>query len=422
MDLYVPPYGPPSTFMSTYGSSSSHDHPTSPTSTKKASQVSLPKPPTFASRHGRRFHGDESIPYYLPCDVQELSRQSLFHEVQREVYGGLYCAEFSDNNIPCKVLELCCGTAIWSASVADEFAARGRPDVQFVGLDIVPVHADMKGVNFTFVKHNFQVLPLPFADGEFDYVFGREISMATPISDAKQMTECVRILKPGGTLEIQCSDYSIRSLQRSHITSYTPGSSAYTMVPTTQFASTAENAYIHAWNERITKMLTKNNLSPVPCTLIGPQLLMEEEIVGLQSKRVALPLDEIWWESPNSDSKAPHLTREKRISADAASIESRSGINRKSSQSTTRRSSTSSGSLQSPLTASEKAVRNLAKLTFAQLIESLEPVLRETNGIRQDDWDNWYKELMVDFFENGGLTGGECMEFGAWWGVKSKSS
>lgn len=202
MDLYVPP----AAFMNPYNPNPSHDHPTSPTSARKTSVQSLPKQPTFATRHGRRFHGDESIHYYLPCDVQELSRQSLFHEVQREVYGGLYCAEFNDFNIPNKVLEVGCGTAIWSASVADEFAARGRPDVQFVGMDIVPVHAEMKGVNFTFVKHNFQVIPLPFPDGEFDYVFCREVSMATPVNDiyAGQMTECVRVLKPGGTLEIQC--------------------------------------------------------------------------------------------------------------------------------------------------------------------------------------------------------------------------
>lgn len=193
------------------------------------------------------------------------------------------------------------------------------------------------------------------------------------------------------------------------------------MMPTTQFTNAAENPYIHSWNERITKMLSRYQLSPVPCTLIGPQLLMEEEMIGVHSRRVALPLDEIWWESSDPDASAPHPTREKRISADASSIESGSRNNRKNSLSVTRRSSTSVGSFQSPLTDEEKAVRHLARLTFAQLIESLEPVLRETNGIPQDDWDRWYKDLMVSFFENGGLRGGECMEFGAWWGVKAKA-
>lgn len=192
------------------------------------------------------------------------------------------------------------------------------------------------------------------------------------------------------------------------------------MIPTTQFANNAENPYIHSWNERITRMLTRFQRSPVPCTHIGPQLLMEGEVIGVRSRRVALPLDEIWWEGSDSDASTPHLAREKRISADVSSIESCSRNTRKTSLSITRRSSTSVGSLQSPLTEEEKAVRNLARLTFAQLIESLEPVLRETNGIPQDDWDRWYKDLMVNFFENGGLRGGECMEFGAWWGVKAK--
>lgn len=192
------------------------------------------------------------------------------------------------------------------------------------------------------------------------------------------------------------------------------------MIPTTQFANNAENPYIHSWNERITRMLTKFQRSPMPCTHIGPQLLMEGDVVGVRSRRVALPLDEIWWEGSDSDASTPNLARGKRISADVSSIESGSRNTRETSLSIKRRSSTSVGSLQSPLTEEEKAVRDLARLTFAQLIESLEPALRETNGIPQDDWDRWYKDLMVNFFENGGLRGGECMEFGAWWGVKGK--
>ncbi|RPB02290.1 hypothetical protein L873DRAFT_1673836 [Choiromyces venosus 120613-1] len=387
---------------------------------RKASVQSLPKPPsTFTYRGGRRYHGDESIHYFLPCDVQELSRQSLFHELQREVYGGYHCAEFPDDAIPSKVLEIGCGTAIWSASVADSFAARGRPDVQFVGLDIVPVYPNMQGVNFTFVQHNFQNLPLPFPDGEFDYVICREISMATPVSGiyGSQITDCVRVLKPGGTLELQCSDYSIRSLQRTTVP-FVPGSGAYIMTPATQFSMSAENPFLAAWNERITKVLTKYQLSPVPCTLAGPQLLMEEGIIGVHSKRVALPLDEIWWESsPNSDGP-----RRKRTSIESTgTVDSK---NRKDSLSVHRRSSTSVGSnqsqsLHSPLSNDEKAVRELARLTFVQLIESLESILRETNNIAIDDWDRWYKDLMVNFFQHGGLQGGECVEFGSWWGQKA---
>lgn len=207
---------PPAAFIASVPQS----HEASASGARKGSVNSMPKsPPTFSYRHGRRYHGDESIPYFLPCDVQELSRQSLFHEVQREVYGGYHCAEFADDNIPSKVLEIGCGTAIWSASVADSFATRGRPDVQFVGLDIVPVHGAIQGKNFTFVQHNFQSLPLPFLDGEFDYVMCREISMATPVSKVYglQITEFMRILKPGGTLEVQCCTRANRSHIPPHV-------------------------------------------------------------------------------------------------------------------------------------------------------------------------------------------------------------
>lgn len=147
-------------------------------------------------------------------------------------------------------------------------------------------------------------------------------------------------------------------------------------------------------------MLTKRAFSAVPCTLMGPSLLQEEELVNFQQVRIALPLDEVWWESgPSQDKKEKlHLCQ--------------SDLKRKNSQ----------GAKQalkaSPLSGEEKAVRHLARLTVTQMIESLEPYLKEANGIPQDDWDRWYKELMANFFRDGGLRNGECLEFGAWWGVK----
>lgn len=58
------------------------------------------------------------------------------------------------------------------------------------------------------------------------------------------------------------------------------------------------------------------------------------------------------------------------------------------------------------------------RLMFVQLIEALEPVLRDAEGMEVDEWDSWYRELMWNWFEGGGLRGGECMEFGAWYGKK----
>jgi hypothetical protein len=75
--------------------------------------------------------------------------------------------------------------------------------------------------------------------------------------------------------------------------------------------------------------------------------------------------------------------------------------------------------LASPLNEEERAARHLAKLAFVQLIEALEGMLREHNDMDLDEWDSWYRELMWNWFDGQGLRGGECLEFGAWWGKKS---
>jgi len=117
-------------------------------------------------------------------------------------------ADFSDpRKIPSRVLDIGCGTGIWIASMHDEFAARGRNDVKFVGMDVVPVYAPMTDVDFTFVRHNCLTLPFPFQDGEFDYVFARDLVPVIPSTSAQSnvLAECLRVLGEGGNIEIQCS-------------------------------------------------------------------------------------------------------------------------------------------------------------------------------------------------------------------------
>lgn len=178
----------------------------SPASRPRKRPSAQPKPP-FVTRNGRKYHNDDSIPYPLACDVKEMSRQALWHELSRELYGGYCCTDFKREKIPDKVLDFGCGSGIWSASMADYFAALGRPDVEFTGLDLEPTYMEMKGVNFKFVKHNILVAPLPFEDNSFDFIFSRDMMLSIP---AKNMYtgiigELLRLLKPGGYFEFQCS-------------------------------------------------------------------------------------------------------------------------------------------------------------------------------------------------------------------------
>ncbi|KAF8246491.1 hypothetical protein K440DRAFT_487066, partial [Wilcoxina mikolae CBS 423.85] len=390
-------------------------------------------------RNGRKYYNDDYTPYCLPCDVKELSRQTLWHELSRVLWGGFSSIDFSVEKIPDSVLELGCGSAIWSACMADEFAKMGRSDVKFTGMDVVDVRMDMKGVDFKFVKHNLLTNPFPFEDNAFDFVFCRDMTLCYP---SKKMyidiiSEILRIVKPGGLLEIQCSDYTIRTLQRSSA-SYAPGIGAYEITSTTQFNSNSENTFIQQWNDRITKALVKRDLPPVPCTLVGASFLGEEGMTEVHSKRLALPFDTVWWESPNADSTSESSSSmcSNRRSTSGSSMESFSSTSKQFPRkrggsisassyhhhhfSSNKGSSTSGdcGLYPSPLTDEERAIRHLAKLTFAQLIEALEPILREADDKNLDEWDGWYRDMMRSWFEGNGLRNGECMEFGAWTGRK----
>lgn len=108
----------------------------------------------------------------------------------------------------------------------------------------------------------------------------------------------------------------------------------------------------------------------MPCTNVGPSLLMEPSITIKRQIRRALLLDENEWEIPS-------------------------------------------------LSPEESAIRHLARSTFTQLVESIEPMLKQEEKIDSEEWDRWYKALMEDFFGRGeGVKRGECLEFGAWVGVK----
>ncbi|KAI5801214.1 hypothetical protein EDC01DRAFT_612616 [Geopyxis carbonaria] len=382
--------------------------------TETAAQPRPQKPKSnspFTMHQGRRYIADESVVYPLPNDVKELSRQALVHEMTCELVGGLHFSDIPHDKIPRRVLDIGCGTAIWCASMSDEFARRGCPGVEFVGVDLVPVYTDMKGVNFKYVQSDITKEPLPFPDGSFDMVVSRDLALAIPATAmfSDITSEIERVLKPGGIFEIFAYDCTMRALQRTQ-TLYEPRTSAYPISSATHF-STSENPYIVQYNDRMTALLTHLNIPSAPCTQIAPAILMLETLTLTAQKRIAIPLDEIWWESPGaSDTSSVSSAR----STDSSHRKGSFAI--PPSQQRHRSSTTTSST--SGLTDNERAVRALAKLVWIQSIDSLEPRLREVNKIDLDEWERWYRDLMWNTMENQGLRNGECIEFGAFWGRK----
>ncbi|CAG8675276.1 10634_t:CDS:2, partial [Dentiscutata heterogama] len=77
------------------------------------------------------------------------------------------------------------------------------PLVEFVGLDISPLQStQIKPKNFTFIKANV-IEGIPFEDNYFDFVFQR--FLVCGYNKEKwpfAINELVRVLKPGGFLEL----------------------------------------------------------------------------------------------------------------------------------------------------------------------------------------------------------------------------
>ncbi|KAL2756933.1 hypothetical protein ACRALDRAFT_2101648 [Sodiomyces alcalophilus JCM 7366] len=358
---------------------------------------SSPRP--FYNRAGRTYLADPNIPYPLPVDLPELHRQSLRTLLLIQIFGAPVCSPVFAQRPPTRVLEVACGTGFWSMMCHRYFASRGHPNVSFTGLDIAPLAArcsskpdrDMK---WRFVQHDMRCMPWPLPDDGFDLIMVKDVSMALPASlQQSAMDEYIRLLRPGGVLEIWDSDHQIRML-RPHAPAPGGGPSrageaddsstedeadaasslgAYVMTANTPLSAPL-NGFLVEYNGWLNRALNARDFNPVPCTVVGPMLLQEsEELCDVRSRRLAVPLAEVRWE--------------------------REGVG-------------------GTLTASQAAVRRTAMLTVVQLIQSLEPVLRETSGKSQDEWDTWMGKMMNDLMRDNGASCGECLEVGAWWARK----
>lgn len=373
----------------------------------------------FTFRHGRRYLRDPTLTYPLPVDLVELHRQSLRTMLLMRVFGTPFCSPAFDDAPPKKVLELACGSALWSATCHDYFKRRGWKNVSFTGLDIVPLAPDLKqqGMNWRFVQHDLRISPLPFEDGEFDFMFVKDtVLCATGVGvQINLLGELMRYVKPGGVVEVWESDMLFRCLLPfPHVA---PGASGddvdqaketatYTTTSGTAFAK-AQNKYLLDFNTWVEKGLDKLKLPAAPCALMGFTFSSDPDIyTDGGSRRIAIPFGEIRWESEASPREVAELKAPGR---------GNSGSRMSSKKSKAR----DSPQTNLPLTPEQAALRQTALTTVIGLIESLEPMLMKESEKEQNEWDRWWAGMTADLLEKNGTLSGECLEVGAWWARKS---
>ncbi|KAL9637931.1 MAG: hypothetical protein Q9164_001884 [Protoblastenia rupestris] len=374
---------------------------------------------TFVRRHGRRYLRE--VPNYpLPVDLVELHRQTLRTTLLTEVFGTPYCAKF--HRPPERILETICGPAVWSLQCDQYLKKLGYHNVSFTGLDVARLAPDLRryGVNWRFVQHDLRKPPMPFGEGYFDLILVNDGTTVMPSGrDVKTnpLSALKRYLRPGGVVEVLESDYVFRCLQPEPARA--PGTATehakqaektatYTVGPATPF-SPAQNPYLADYNKWIEKALRDRGVTVTPCAVMGFGLSAEAygyEEVG--SRRIAIPFSTIRWET---DVEAEAWTDGKtdESSSDGKQLGKGKGLTKPS------------GPLKEcrALTPNQLALRRTALTVAVGLIESLEPLLMEESGKKQDEWDRWWGSMMADLHENNGTLNGECLEVGVWWARKA---
>ncbi|RIB24418.1 S-adenosyl-L-methionine-dependent methyltransferase [Gigaspora rosea] len=154
---------------------------------------------------GRKYHNVKNSTYFLPSDNEEADRLHLQHYILKNVWQSIFSAPVDHllKQEGAKVLDAGTGAGSWLFEMATDY-----PKAKFIGIDIAPIQSShIKPSNVEIIKGNI-LERLPFNDNTFDYVFQRTLYVGIPENKwPSVINEFVRVLKPGGYLELLEADF-----------------------------------------------------------------------------------------------------------------------------------------------------------------------------------------------------------------------
>uniref|UniRef100_A0A1D1YNP8 Ubiquinone/menaquinone biosynthesis methyltransferase ubiE n=1 Tax=Anthurium amnicola TaxID=1678845 RepID=A0A1D1YNP8_9ARAE len=136
--------------------------------------------------------------------LEQIKTWREHHYLSKLTWGNDFSAPVSEwlkqGNV--KVLDMGCGTGLWLIDVASKF-----PTTQFIGVDILPLIPKRYPPNVEFIQADIKVR-LPFPDSCFDFIHMRHMLFYFTERDWMNyvIPELLRILKPGGFLELSEAD------------------------------------------------------------------------------------------------------------------------------------------------------------------------------------------------------------------------
>ncbi|KAH6641660.1 S-adenosyl-L-methionine-dependent methyltransferase [Chaetomium tenue] len=134
--------------------------------------------------------------YGMPMDDVELDRIDMCHaKYYALLEKNRFIAPIGEN--PQRILDLGCGTGIWSIDVADMY-----PSADVIGVDIAPTQPEWVPPNCRFELDDIEQ-EWAWKQNSFDLIFARDLILS--VRDwPRLIDQAYTHLKPGGHLEFHC--------------------------------------------------------------------------------------------------------------------------------------------------------------------------------------------------------------------------